>query len=315
MELERHIEVLLLSNDCVIVPGLGGFVAHHVQASYDERDHSFIPPTRTLGFNPQLVINDSLLVQSYIDTFDISYPEALNRIEQEVKAIKGHLSEKGEYEFHGLGQLAYNAEGNLLFQPYSSGILSPNLYGLGLLDFERISTPLFQLTNASKNLTSSSERVVTIKVKTLRKIVAAAVAVFGFFLFANPFGGHSSNQTEATFLGSFFNHLTRSSAMTASEQDVSRLNLVTAEKAATTVETPVQEGTYHIVLACKIPRQNAEMMLDELKSDGINANITEKDGNVMVLYGNYTSQADALQSMKDMSGHKYFNSAWILKSE
>ena len=91
MELERHIEVLLLSNDCVIVPGLGGFVAHHVQAQYDERDHSFIPPTRTLGFNPQLVINDSLLVQSYIDTFDISYPEALNSIEQEVKTIKGYL--------------------------------------------------------------------------------------------------------------------------------------------------------------------------------------------------------------------------------
>lgn len=314
MELERHIEVLLLSNDCVIVPGLGGFVAHHVQARYDERDHSFIPPTRTLGFNPQLVINDSLLVQSYIDTFDISYPEALNRIEQEVKAIKEHLSEKGEYEFHGLGQLTYNAEGKLQFQPYSSGILSPSLYGLGLLDFERIATPLFQLTNASKNLASSSERVVTIKVKTLRKIVAAAVAVFGFFLFANPFGGHSSNQTEATFLGGFFSHLSPS-ASSAPEQDATTLNFSSAEETASSVETLISADSYHIVLACKLPRQNAEIMLDELKSDGINANISDINGNVMVLYGNYPSQAEALQSMKDLSGHKYFNSAWILKSE
>ena len=29
IELERHIEILLLDNDCVIVPGLGGFMAHH----------------------------------------------------------------------------------------------------------------------------------------------------------------------------------------------------------------------------------------------------------------------------------------------
>lgn len=39
--LERHIEILLLSNDCVIVPGFGGFMAHHVDARYDGRDSMF----------------------------------------------------------------------------------------------------------------------------------------------------------------------------------------------------------------------------------------------------------------------------------
>lgn len=65
-KLDRHIEILLLENDCVIVPGLGGFVAHHAEASYDENDALFLPPYRTLGFNPVLQMNDSLLVQSYI---------------------------------------------------------------------------------------------------------------------------------------------------------------------------------------------------------------------------------------------------------
>ena len=67
IELERHIEVLLLDNDCVIVPDFGGFMAHHVDARYDEADGSFVPPIRTLGFNPQLKINDSLLIHSYIE--------------------------------------------------------------------------------------------------------------------------------------------------------------------------------------------------------------------------------------------------------
>ena len=38
IELDRHIEILLLGNDCVIVPGLGGFMAHHADARYDEED-------------------------------------------------------------------------------------------------------------------------------------------------------------------------------------------------------------------------------------------------------------------------------------
>lgn len=74
MELRRHIEILLLRNDCVIVPHLGGFMAHHRPARYDEADHMFIPPIRTLGFNPQLTMSDSLLAQSYVDTYDLSFP-------------------------------------------------------------------------------------------------------------------------------------------------------------------------------------------------------------------------------------------------
>ena len=79
IDLDRHIEILLLKSDCVIVPGLGGFVASHVAARYDAGDKMFIPPLRTLGFNPKLSVNDSLLVQSYSDAYDMSYPDALAR--------------------------------------------------------------------------------------------------------------------------------------------------------------------------------------------------------------------------------------------
>lgn len=91
IEINRHIEILLLSNDCVIVPGFGGFMAHHVDARYDGTDNMFLPPLRTVGFNPQLTMNDSLLVLSYVETYDMSYPEALRRIEDEVAEIRQTL--------------------------------------------------------------------------------------------------------------------------------------------------------------------------------------------------------------------------------
>ena len=130
IELERHIEILLLSNDCVIVPGLGGFMTHHVDARYDERDHVFLPPLRTLGFNPQLNINDSLLVQSYIEAYDISYPEALQRIDDEVNELRQHVENEGSYELNDIGVLALNEDGNYVFTPCEAGILTPALYGL-----------------------------------------------------------------------------------------------------------------------------------------------------------------------------------------
>ena len=129
-EIERHIESLLLHNDCVIVPDLGGFVAHHVDARYSEEECLFLPPTRMLGFNPQLTMNDSLLVQSYADTYDLSYPEALGRVEQEVAALRSALDEEGHCDLEGLGTLYKNQEGKLSFAPCEAGILTPSLYAL-----------------------------------------------------------------------------------------------------------------------------------------------------------------------------------------
>ena len=121
----------MLDNDCVIVPEFGGFVAHQVGARYDERDHMWLPPTRTLGFNPQLRINDSLLVQSYVNAYDISYPEALRSIEDEVDTLKQELQNEGSYTLDDIGTLTVNSEGNYLFEPCEAGILSPEYYGLG----------------------------------------------------------------------------------------------------------------------------------------------------------------------------------------
>ena len=35
IELAQHIETLLLDNDCVIIPGFGGFITHYTPAKID----------------------------------------------------------------------------------------------------------------------------------------------------------------------------------------------------------------------------------------------------------------------------------------
>lgn len=211
MEIQRHIEFLLLANDCVIVPDFGGFMAHHVPAHYDTDDFSFVPPTRTLGFNSQLRINDSLLVQSYVESYDISYPEALRRIEDEVNELKTLLGEQGYYTMDDLGTLTINQEGNYEFVPCESGILTPEFFGLNTYTFPRLKDTTsaivkaaevdvaprsienenkiqeFELSPQLLDFTDSDDsKAISIKMSWIRNAIAVAAAVVAFFLLATP---------------------------------------------------------------------------------------------------------------------------------
>ena len=218
IDLERHIELLLLDNDCVIVPGLGGFVAHHVDARYDEREHLFLPPLRTLGFNAKLRMNDSLLAQSYIEAYDISYPEATRRIEEEVAELRQHLENDGHYELNGIGELFLNSDGNFEFEPCEAGILTPELYGLCGVEishvdetavlFERDDETLgaiaedklkIQGNGEGRDHVSKSEkdgdndRRISIRVSLIRDAVAVAAALIAFFVVSTPLGNSDKN--------------------------------------------------------------------------------------------------------------------------
>ena len=224
-ELERHIEILLLSNDCVIVPDFGGFMAHQVDARYDDRDSMFLPPLRTVGFNPQLKMNDSLLAQSYVEAYDISYPEAIDRLANEVAEIRQRLENEGKYEINNIGTIYLNEDGNYTFEPCEAGILTPNYYGLGGFDMlplsaqeneptvtlektnstniaenieinqeEKQTEPVVALQNATANSVfdvndddeKPSAEFILIKKSWLRNLAAACIAIIAFFAISTP---------------------------------------------------------------------------------------------------------------------------------
>ena len=133
IELAKHIEVLLLENDCVIVPGLGGFIAHNRQAELKESEDLFSSPARTIGFNPQLVMNDGLLVQTYMQAYNTDFPDATRKIEKIVSALKEQLYQKGEVLLPNVGTLYYTMNGTYVFEPSADTFFTPYLYGLDTL--------------------------------------------------------------------------------------------------------------------------------------------------------------------------------------
>ncbi|MBQ2494602.1 MAG: SPOR domain-containing protein, partial [Prevotella sp.] len=186
-ELVKHIEILLLSKDCVIVPNFGGFVAHHIDAHYEEGDCLFYPPLRTIGFNPQLKLNDSLLVQSYVDAYELSYPDALNRIENEVNEIRQKLENEGFFEMEGLGSFTMNNDGIPEFEPCLAGILTPSLYGLSsyeisCLQQNMVDVETENVTTLAMEKPIEEPHAMVVNMNWIRNAAIACAVVFAFFM-------------------------------------------------------------------------------------------------------------------------------------
>lgn len=189
IELARHIEILLLENDCVIIPDFGGFIAHYQPARYVKEENLYLPPVRTIGFNPQLTINDGLLVQSYMQAHHTDFPDATRMIEKEVAGLKEQLYQNGCAEMHGIGVLHYNIHSTYEFHPNEDGALSPALYGLSSFSINRLEHLASKVSTATRELLPRQEkrkRTVRFKRQWIGNAVAVAVAVVLFFFLSVP---------------------------------------------------------------------------------------------------------------------------------
>lgn len=358
IELERHIEILLLNNDCVIVPDLGGFMAHYSEAHYDDRDQMFLPPMRTLGFNPALKMNDSLLAQSYIEAYDISYPEAILRIEDEVSELRQHIENEGSYELNDLGILKMNEYGNYEFEPCEAGILTPTLYGLSTVEME----PLVNMTSSfveaktrpikvesilendaketvheekaqevemsSSFFKDDNDDKVHIPVSVLRNIMAAAIAIFGFFLISTPLNNGSSK--EMSMLNFDTETLTRIlpkatiqgnaevKGMKASEvhnDAIVKYDNETTDKVNKDIASVEREKNvpyYTLVLASQVSKKNASLYVEKLHKAGFNeAKIFTSHSSTRVIFNRYKTEAEAYNALREMREYTEFHEAWV----
>lgn len=337
IELERHIEILLLNNDCVIVPGLGGFMTNHVEARYDDEDHMFLPPLRTLGFNPKLRLNDSLLAQSYIEAYDISYPDAVHRIDDEVNELRQHLENEGSYDFNGIGTLSLNDEGSYEFAPCEAGILTPAFYALDSFEMDKLNSSVEVKAETimpgatsqaralepqtaetvsihqvpTKEESDDDARTIPIKVSVLRNLAAAAIVIFAFLLFSTPLG--NSNKQTASIDSRMLKQI-MPKEVTTGEKEVKKA--ITEKRIAIdqqlTKEEKVVDDVYTIVLASHVTKTNANEFVKQLAKKGFDAQVISKTS-TKVIYGRYATENEAYQALNQLRGHEDFKEAWVLK--
>ncbi len=192
IELAQHIEVLLLENDCVIVPGLGGFVAHYTPAVRVVEENIFLPPTRIIGFNPQLKMNDGLLVQSYMSVYGTNFSDATKIVDKTVEDLLVVLHDDGKIDLPNVGELRYSIYDTYDFIPYDNKITTPYLYGLDSFEIQELSelqkptgkTIPFNVPAVAE--TKKRRFEIGIKRSYLVNTVATIAIIALFFFFSTP---------------------------------------------------------------------------------------------------------------------------------
>ncbi len=130
MRINQYISELLFTNDCVIIPGLGGFVANTRSAFLNPAQHTFSPPTKKIAFNASLRVNDGLLAHYVSRNGGVTYQEAINAIQLYVDDIFRLLAIGEKIEIQNVGSISLDIEQHIQFEPDASTNFLMDSFGL-----------------------------------------------------------------------------------------------------------------------------------------------------------------------------------------
>ena len=345
--LAKHIESLLLENDCVIVPGLGGFVASYVSARLEEEEGIFLPPHRQIGFNPLLQINDGLLVQSYMLAYDVNFPVATAIINEAVNVIKADLQNKGEMEIGSVGRLRLGIDGCYDFTPNEAGILSPELYALdglllsalteqNLVPQADTAQPAIEDSEEEEEVAEETGKTYTLRINryVVHYAAAAVIALVFYILWATPITQAPSQSQLASMLPNFqlvntHSHSPQPAKATAKAQpavcqtpeqtsdaptqDATAPKAQPASQPATAASAPAQYQGFTLVLACHVTQAGAARLCQKLADEGYpDAQVYQNKNKTSVIFGRFASREEAKAQLNSLrSQSESFENAWI----
>lgn len=214
MQLILHTEYLLSIHECVIIPGLGGFVGRVSPARFDESVSTWMPPQKELSFNSSLFHNDGLLLGAYAGNYGVTYSEAFVMVEKAVLELKKELSAKNEVQFGRIGTFKYDENKALLFSPAKDlHYFSTGTYGLFPIKITLLNelkklqvSPVSESAATDKPLPdetiqgahpqrSSDTIYIPLKKKFVYRVSAAAAIVLLFLFLSTPIYVDTSHKT------------------------------------------------------------------------------------------------------------------------
>lgn len=286
-----------------------------------------MPPHRTLGFNPQVTVDDALLIAEYISDQQLSYEDAARKLRNDVSLLRRALSAKGKARMGELGTFSMNIKGEILFTPDPNGIDDPYNFG-----FEPLVMPL---------LSECDKKEIVIKRRTFRKYVSIAAAIIvGLFLII-PVGNSlqetsmqagisikKSTPTQTAEVNAVVSQKTTTepSCVIAPVEETVTKNVitpeyaaeleVTEEKAKETVDNAVAQDIasprFSIIVASCPTAENAQQAISELstilKHDYSVINLSRRHRIAHSTYGSNSEAMVAIEKVKET-----FPNAWILE--
>lgn len=320
---EKHISQLLFEHDCVIVPGLGGFIVNYAPAFIHPVHHTFSPPSTNLAFNAGLRNNDGLLANSIKIELGISFHEAMEIIEGEVAELKSGMHSGNRLNLEKIGILYEDRENNIQFTPEPGVNYNSDAFGLTTFNSPSIKRAGLQEKISRKLMPQQAVRSSRLLPATLKwaavLLPLATIALWSalntekvngiYNNYASLFPSADSN-TETGY--------TRPSGLKPTRiiTPAERTEMTAAPAPAAEVETtvqPVAPDVYFIITGAFSVEENAQRLVEELKNKGFGAGIAGQtsSGLYRVSVQGYSDKDIALQHVQDFRNGDFPN-AWLL---
>lgn len=161
-----------MHHDCVVLPRFGALIAHRVAARIE--DGLFMPPTRTLAFNPAVSHNDGMLAASVARREGIGYQAAVATVDSAIDEMMRVYDVAGEVNLPRIGRFYRDSQGAMQFQPCAdaTSVAAASFVGLPTVTL----LPAF---TADTETTDDTDSVRVLRITPLRRFgrIAASVAV------------------------------------------------------------------------------------------------------------------------------------------
>ena len=334
--IDHHIYELLLHHDCVVVPALGGFLATRENARIDPVKLTAIPPVRKIAFNVYLRNNDGLLAKRLVETEQVSYPEALQEIEAYVQGLLSALNKGERIAIRQVGQLQYDADKNIQFEPDTKSLFLTDSFGLNVLPVHAISVDTRRAKKKSlKHKPSQSIN----KVKTGNRSLVSFLALGGALLWfglniyivsKDHYSKASLNLLDNTEVNetAIKQKLTPPPAVVKVEtvfvaatkpdstsiipaQDKRAVVKGQSNTSSNASQTPNEKESFYLIAGVFKSKENADKLTSQLQLDGfIGAGIVDqKGGKFYVSAASFLKKSDALVANDSLS--KINKSFWV----
>jgi hypothetical protein len=289
------------------VPEFGSFLTQKESANINESTNTFYPPKKNLSFNEQIQKNDGLLAHYIADVEKIPFEVANEKIKKRVKILKSLLIQGETLTFQNIGDIVFNSEGKILFEPsYHLNYLTD---AFGLSQFV---SPAIARVDYKETVTTIEDKIpIAFTPEKRRKtpyLKYAAIAVIALTLGGFIASNYYVNQIET------HNQLAQEEAFQQLDNKIQQATFVIENPLpAITLNVSKQSGNYHIVAGAFRIEENSHKKVNQLKQQGFNARIIgiNKYGLHEVVYGSYETGQEALVALREI--RKTSNKdAWLL---
>jgi nucleoid DNA-binding protein len=130
VNLASEIKELILLNEGVILPGLGGFYTTYRPAEIHKESNVFQPPSMKVNFDSQMITDNGLLVSHIAQKNKFSEEDARLKVNEYIRELKNELHEKGMVSIEDVGTLSGSPEGELTFNAMAEKNYSIQSFGL-----------------------------------------------------------------------------------------------------------------------------------------------------------------------------------------